>query len=1106
MDARKRTVMLIFDFFRRSPSIFAKSFTDSNLQTRYSVIGNSAIIRSVSGVRAGTYLSAPLVVVAILILFVAASQPAPAKQPLDPYVASAVDDASLNSVFAATADRVWAVGDRGAIWSTADGGRNWSKQVSGTSANLHAVAFKSPLEGCAVGGLPGALSQLSRGVILRTKDGGENWNVVPSDGLPRFTGMRSLGGRLVAWGDYSPLWKTGIFYSMNDGLTWQAMQSSILHVAALGTDRSGNVLAVDRVGNAFNSQFGPLKSLFTTPPSQPIAFVEHLGTTWMAGGADGQLLRTVNGQVWAPVTLPLSPEAQRACSWRAVGQFEDQLWIIGTPGSVVLHSADQGLNWQIHSTGQTLPLRSIVFADKQRGWAVGPLSLILATRDGGRSWYPQRQTAARLGLLAITATDAQVPWASLVGASWDELVASSSIAIYADSPEQSADYRVEKWKFHEAIAPQVGMTDHQSWQQNKASMLTQQDLKTLTTRLAVELQSWRPDVVLTNETGGDRLLPENRAAMVAITNSLQIAKTSLPYGVGAELLLPAWQVTKLATVTEPRLGQYSEHPNRLMREPGLSIWDLLIPTGVSFNANAESVSIRTLQQEQSTLANNASLFGGIAPSTATRRQTNSRSLGNYQLIMGRVPRMTSLDNLITLPPETPITEWQTQLDFVARALPSRELAPSLLRIVHGCTSPNLWPRRQIALERLIQLQPTSDAASSARLLLLQMLSSDEMRAWKNAVARESLSKIELTASANSPNTVSIGAVSSLSPFDTAVTSATANSNSAVSDGQLAQASFSSPVAASTDAISKQSSADQQLNEAFFMALDTCYKSDPFLAKLPELELMRESVQRTKSETSRLASSDGKALELILGLSALAGWPQAAQQELLLANGKLEHLRWIAFAVATNTRPQLDGALDEEMWAACPPMQLAATSKSTTSSAQKPTEPTGAATVRWSYDDRYLYIGIDAPLDSTTAAGKPPKLRKYDSDLDATDFMHFTLDTDRDYSSAIELAVSATGLTFDRCCDLVSYNPKYSVAVPEQQRAGRWSAEIAIRISDMTTQTSLTGRAWAVSARRKNPKGQAESWSSMITEQVALKSAGLLLFVPPRDGLPTASSQ
>ena len=326
-----------------------------------------------------------------------------AKQPFDPFVVAGVDDASLNSVCAASPDRVWAVGDRGAIFATADGGRKWVRQESGTTANLYAVAFKNSTEGCAVGGLPGALSKTSRSVVLRTVNGGDSWNVVPSEGIPRFTGMRAVGGRLFAWGDYCPQRKTGIFYSLDDGQTWQAMESSVSHVAALGSDPSGSVLAVDRVGNAFNSQLGPLRSFYTASPHQPIAFVEHVGSTWLAGGAEGQLIRTVDAQSWNRVVLPLSPGAQRVCQWRTIAQFEDEIWISGTPGSIVLHSSDGGVNWDVQSTEHTLPLRSIVFADRQRGWAVGPLGSILATRDGGRSWYSQRKTATRVGLLAVTA-------------------------------------------------------------------------------------------------------------------------------------------------------------------------------------------------------------------------------------------------------------------------------------------------------------------------------------------------------------------------------------------------------------------------------------------------------------------------------------------------------------------------------------------------------------------------------------------------------------------------------------------------------------------------------------------------------------------------------
>jgi hypothetical protein len=920
--------------------------------------------------------------------------------------------------------------------------------------------------------------------------------------------MRAVGGRLFAWGDYRPQLKTGIFYSLNDGQSWQALESSVSHVAALGSDASGSVLAVDRVGNAFNSQLGPLRSFFTASPHQPIAFVDHVGSTWLAGGADGQLLRTVDAQSWSRVALPLSPAAQRVCQWRTVAQFEDQIWITGTPGSIVLHSTDRGVNWQVQSTEQTLPLRSIVFADAQRGWAVGALGLIIATRDGGRTWYSQRKTATRVGLLAITSTEAQLPWPALVATSWDDVIASKSITLFAENLEQSADYRVESWKLNEALAPQLGLVEHQAWLQPKPTD-SSPDLSQLVDRLTVELLCWRPDVVLTDETGR-KLTLANRATMVALTTAIQQAAAASPPSFAKELMLPAWKTTKLATVTESRSGQYSEHPNRLMREPGLSIWDVLVPTGAIYDANAGSLPMRTIQQNQSTLVSNTALLGGIAPSQASRRQINLRNLGNYQLIMGRVHRMSSLDNLVTLPPETPIGEWQTQLDFVLRSFPPRELPPSLLRVVSACSAPSLWARRQIALERLIQLQTESDTASSARFKLLQMLSSDELQAWRKADAGDSSRN-----TAGSLRTDPSGSISrsgsSMSPFDTVTASTTAPTSATPPIGAVVNAAFSSEtlngevsnagarvsVAAFANSTSSGSAAapkprenGTEHSESFFKALDNCYKSDLFLANLPQLELMRHAMTRSRTGPPRAASTSPALLESIIRLTALAGWPQVAQQELLLASDRPEQLRWVAFAVATANRPLLDGVLNEPMWSACPPMKLMPTNRAEKDDFDSP------VTMRWSFDDRYLYIAIDSPRDKKQITNQASRLRKYDSDLQAVDHVHLMLDTDRDYASAIELGVSCEGETFDRCCEMVEYNPQYAVAVPASRQPDRWVAEVAIRLSDLTTKTEMTGQAWAVSAHRRTLNGDNQSWSSMLTEHPSLQSAGLLLFVQP----------
>jgi len=43
--------------------------------------------------------------------------------------------------------------------------------------------------------------------------------------------------------------------------------------------------------------------------------------------------------------------------------------VVGRPGSVVLHSADLGITWDIQSTKQPVPLNGVFFTDDQRGWA-----------------------------------------------------------------------------------------------------------------------------------------------------------------------------------------------------------------------------------------------------------------------------------------------------------------------------------------------------------------------------------------------------------------------------------------------------------------------------------------------------------------------------------------------------------------------------------------------------------------------------------------------------------------------------------------------------------------------------------------------------------------
>jgi len=89
------------------------------------------------------------------------------------------------------------------------------------------------------------------------------------------------------------------------------------------------------------------------------------------------------------------------------------VWVAGSPGTRVFHSADLGRSWRSFATGQMLPLRALTFVDDKQGWAVGELGTILATDDGGYSWHVQRPAkypaGRRAALLAVFARAQDVP-------------------------------------------------------------------------------------------------------------------------------------------------------------------------------------------------------------------------------------------------------------------------------------------------------------------------------------------------------------------------------------------------------------------------------------------------------------------------------------------------------------------------------------------------------------------------------------------------------------------------------------------------------------------------------------------------------------------------
>ncbi|MGD9720439.1 MAG: YCF48-related protein [Pirellulales bacterium] len=105
-------------------------------------------------------------------------------------------------------------------------------------------------------------------------------------------------------------------------------------------------------------------------------------------------------------TRPMAADAQLA---DVAAVDAEHAWAVGDRG-VIWHTVDGGRTWRLQTTDVDCRLSSVVFLDRQVGWAAGGYTqpythtthgVVLRTRDGGEHWTAERKlnlpTVARVG-------------------------------------------------------------------------------------------------------------------------------------------------------------------------------------------------------------------------------------------------------------------------------------------------------------------------------------------------------------------------------------------------------------------------------------------------------------------------------------------------------------------------------------------------------------------------------------------------------------------------------------------------------------------------------------------------------------------------------------
>jgi hypothetical protein len=223
------------------------------------------------------------------------------------------------------------------------------------------------------------------------------------------------------------------------------------------------------------------------------------------------------------------------------------------------------------------------------------------------------------------------------------------------------------------------------------------------------------------------------------------------------------------------------------------------------------------------------------------------------------------------------------------------------------------------------------------------------------------------------------------------------------------------------------------------------------------------------------------------------WRSAAEAEFWLTNRSGQPPKPVIACRRMETRPFLDGNLEDGCWQGVRPVTLGnAVGKTVGENKEDKPEEEYPTEVWLAYDQDFLYLACRC----RHPAGKqvpPVKVRPRDADLRPYDRVSLLLDLDRDYSTYFHLQVDQRGCVCEDCWGDVSWNPRWFVAVRSEE--DHWQVEAAIPLSELTGERISVGRAWACNVVRVLPGRGVQAWSAPADVQPRPEGMGLLIFTP-----------
>jgi photosystem II stability/assembly factor-like uncharacterized protein len=1028
------------------------------------------------------------------------------------------EDAALHAVQFVDKNEGWTVGDEGVIWHTIDGGRNWERQPSGIIASLRSVCFLNPYVGWVAGRteLPGGGSS---GVLLLTKDGGLSWEQVLLNALPGLNVVRFVDDKIgYLAGDGSDQHPSGVFLTESGGLKWSPIPGPRCPSwLGGGIAEAGNAVlagAWNRLATAQPKKVVTADSDFLG--GRNLRGVHFLGKRGVAVGQGGLVLLcdSAVGTEWHPVQPSLSAEIQSNWDFHAVHGNGTHFWIVGRPGSVVLHSSNSGQSWDAQRTRQPLPLNGVFFIDDKTGWAVGELGSILGTTDGGRNWKLQQRGGQRLAALFLHARPGGATLETVADLGAREGYLTGAVRVTSpDGATANPLLAAEGARFSAAARLAGGAAGEMLWQFPLGSHLThspkeklleswdqlngEQSGEQLIRQIVLAFRIWQPSVVVTDYPDDKATgFPADTLLVDAVRTAYERAgdQRSFPEQINV-LGLEPWQVAKVYSRTEdPKTANVLVDLTPVCPALEASVQEY---AAVAVNLLDPKASVpcqrlfRHLAGQEGTV-NHKNLmqgvqleYGGLArramilePKLTEKQIKAMRMRANLKAISEAPGGLAHPERLLA------------QLGPMLADMPDEPAGRSAFAAAMQLARIGQWNLAREAFLLMVDQYPLHPLSAEAYRWLLRHNSSSEARRRHEmgqfmVITEQVFGQVQPRAQAVPPaapdNDKAPGMRIELPQIDT----------------KLQQASYQMGV------IYDRHGKDNEARRWYQSCLDLETKLaayGPLFSKDPAMQFCLQSARRNMGdfETPRKWYAE------FVSKQPEGPWRRAAMAELWLLNRTGPPPKEVASCRLVETRPHLDGKLDDACWQQIQPIKLVDAGPKTDQSDRmdatgKPADTSSKLVsdyptdVKLGFDREFLYVAIRC-FHPAGEAKQPLRPRLHNADMRDQDRVSLMFDLDRDYATCFHLQVDQRGCVLEDCWGDRTWNPHWFVGQHNEARC--WTVELAIPLNVLTGDTLAPGRVWAFNAIRVLPGRGVQAWSlpaEAPEEAMRPEGLGLLLF-------------